>query len=207
MTPATRRKYAQRLPRAERREQLLDAALDMLGERQLQELTMEAVAAKAGIGKPVVYTAFRSRTELVEALLRREHERGLAQVRATMPDDLTKLGPTGAYAATISAFLRAVLKNPTRWRLILTVPDNAPREYRESLRAARSTILAQAQQLAKAGAALRPQLAGLDPGLLGHTMLSFAEMLGRLALSDPESYPRERLEQYASAAMALLGGE
>ena len=207
MTPATRRKYAQRLPRAERREQLLDAALDMLGERQLQELTMEAVAAKAGIGKPVVYTAFRSRTELVEALLGREHERGLAQVRAAMPVNLTKLGPTGAYAATISAFLQAVLNNPTRWRLILTVPDNAPREYRESLRAARSTILAQAQQLAKAGAALRAQLARLDPGLLGHTMLSFAEMLGRLALSDPESYPRERLEQYASAAMALLGGE
>jgi AcrR family transcriptional regulator len=206
VTPATRRKYAQRLPRAERREQLLDAALDVLGERQLQDLSMEAVASKAGIGKPVVYTAFRSRTEFVEALLHREHERGLAQVRAAMPDDLTKLGPTGAYAATISAFLHAVLKNPTRWRLILTVPDNAPREYRDSLRAARSTILAQAEHLAKAGAALRPELANLDPGLLGHTMLSFAEMLGRLAVSDPESFPRERLEQYASAAMALLGG-
>ena len=30
--------------------------------------------------------------------------------------------------------------------------------------------------------------------LLGHTMLSFAEMLGRLAVNDPETYPRERLE-------------
>jgi hypothetical protein len=86
------------------------------------------------------------------------------------------------------------------------VPDNAPREYRDSLRAARSTILAQAEQLAKAGAALRPELANLDPGLLGHTMLWFAEILGRLAVSDPDSFPRERLEQYASAAMALLGG-
>ena len=38
-----------------------------------------------------------------------------------MPDDLTTLGPTGAYAATVSAFLRAVRQNPTRWRLILTV--------------------------------------------------------------------------------------
>ncbi|MDT5367142.1 MAG: hypothetical protein QOC62_1573, partial [Mycobacterium sp.] len=71
---------------------------------------------------------------------------------------------------------------------------------------ARSTILAQAEQLANAGAALRPQLAKVDPALLGHTMLSFAEMLGRLAITDPETYPRERLEQFATDAMALLGG-
>ena len=205
MTPTTRRRYAPRLPREQRREQLLDAGLDVLAGCQLQDLSIEAVAASAGIGKPVVYTAFGSRTELVEALLHREHERGLAQVRDAMPDDLTKLGPTGAYAATVSAFLRAVLENPTRWRLILTVPDSAPREYRDSLRAARSTILAQAEQLANAGAALRPQLAKVDPALLGHTMLSFAEMLGRLAITDPETYPRERLEQFATDAMALLG--
>jgi AcrR family transcriptional regulator len=200
-----RRKYAPRLPREQRREQLLDAALDVLGECQLQELSMEAVAARAGIGKPVLYTAFRTRSELVTALLEREHERGLAQVRAAMPDDVTTLGPTGAYAATIAAFLRAVLENPTRWRLILTVPDTAPRDYRHSLRTARSAILAQAEGLAKAGIALQPRLSELDPVLLGHTMLSFAEMLGRLAVSDPDSFPRERLEQYANAAMKLLG--
>jgi hypothetical protein len=34
-------------------------------------------------------------------------------------------------------------------------------------------------------------------------MLSFAEMLGRLAVNDPESYPRERLEEFAVAAMGL----
>ncbi len=39
--------------------------------------------------------------------------------------------------------------------------------------------------------------------LLGHTMLSFAEMLGRLAVNDPETYPRERLEEFAVAAMGI----
>jgi hypothetical protein len=38
-------------------------------------------------------------------------------------------------------------------------------------------------------------------------MLSFAEMLGRLAVSDPDTYPRERLEQYAVAALGLLGAK
>ena len=67
------------------------------------------------MGKPVLYTVFRTRGELVTALLQREHQCGIQQVRAAMPDDLTLLGPTGAYAATVSAFLQVVLENPTRW--------------------------------------------------------------------------------------------
>jgi hypothetical protein len=87
------------------------------------------------------------------------------------------------------------------------VPDSAPREYRDALRRARGSILDQAQMLAKAGVALDPRLADLDPVLLGHTMLSFAEMLGRLAVTDPDTYPRERLEEFAVAALALLAGK
>jgi AcrR family transcriptional regulator len=199
------RKYAPRLPREQRREQLLDAAMTVLGGCQLHELSMEAVAEAAGVGKPVLYTVFRTRGELVAALLRREHRRGIDQVRAAMPDDLTVHGPASAYTATVSAFLQVVLENPTRWRLILTMPDSAPREYRDALRTARSSILAQAEELAKAGIALTPALTSLDPVLLGHTMLSFAGMLGRLAITDPETYPRERLEEFARSAMSLGG--
>ena len=178
--------------------------MTVLADCQLHELSMEAVAEAAGVGKPVLYTVFRTRTELVSALLRREHQRGLAQVAAGMPEDLVVGGPTGAYAATVSAFLRVVLENPARWRLILTVPDSAPQEYRDDLRRARSSILSQAEQLAKAGTALDKRLTDLDPVLLGHTMLSFAEMLGRLAINDPQTYPRERLEEFA-LAMGMLG--
>ena len=84
-----RRKYAPRLPPEQRREQLLDAAMTVLGDCQLHELSMEAVAEAAGVGKPVLYTVFRTRAELVSALLSREHQRGLEQVLAGMPDDLT----------------------------------------------------------------------------------------------------------------------
>jgi hypothetical protein len=37
-------------------------------------------------------------------------------------------------------------------------------------------------------------------------MLSFAEMLGRLAVNDPHTYPRERLEAYAIRVMELVRG-
>ncbi len=165
---------------------------------------MEAVAETAGVGKPVLYTAFRTRTELVTALLIREHQHGLTQVLDSLPTSMSSTGPTDAYTATVTAFLRCVLENPTRWRLILTVPDIAPRDYQAAVRNARNQILTQVEQMAKAGIAVDPRLSALDPELLGHTLLSFAEMLGRLAVHDPDSYPRERLEQYAAAAMTMF---
>ncbi|OLO99966.1 TetR family transcriptional regulator [Mycolicibacterium porcinum] len=201
-----RRRYAPRLPREERREQLLDAAMTVLHDCPLHELRMEAVAEAGGVGKPVLYTAFRTRAELVTALLIREHQQGLSQVLSALPKNLSVSSPTDAYTATVTGFLRCVLENPTRWRLILTVPDSAPRDYRAAVRNARSQILTQVEQMAKAGIAVDPRLAALDPELLGHTLLSFAEMLGRLAVHDPDNYPRERLEQYAAAAMTMFAG-
>ena len=130
----------------------------------------------------------------------------MAQVLTAMPTDLRPLGPAAAYAGTVTAFVRVVLENPTRWRLILTTPDDAPGEYRDHLRTARGAVLARAEELAHAGIALEPGLAGLDPVLLAHTMLSFAEMLGRLAVADPETYTSERLEAYAAALAATIGG-
>lgn len=179
----------------------------MLADCPLHELSMEAVTEAAGVGKPVLYTAYRTRAELVTALLTREHKRGLDQVRAALPNDLIVAGPTEAYTATVSAFLQSVLENPTRWRLILTVPDSAPREYRAAVRHARSQIVALAESFARAGIELDPRLTNLDPELIGHTMLSFAEMLGRLAVHDPETYTRERLEQYAATTMKMFAGQ
>lgn len=198
-----RRKYSPRLDRDQRRSQVLDAALTVLSTAGLHELNMEAVAAAADVAKAVVYTAFDTRTELVEALLQRELKQGLAELRNAMPDDLHDQEPTAAYAATISAFLQAVLENPSRWRLILTIPDSAPRDYRDSLRNARRVITDQAEELARAAADLTPRLAPLDPDLLGHAMLSFAEMLGRLAARDADTFPRERLENFANTLISL----
>ena len=178
--------------------------MTVLGGRQLHELSMEAVAEAAGVGKPVLYTAFRTRPNWCRRCCGANISVGWSRCWPACPTTSTEPGPTGAYAATVSAFLRVVLENPARWRLILTVPDSAPREYRDDLRRARSSILAQAEQLAKAGIALDKRLTDLDPVLLGHTMLSFAEMLGRLAVNDPETYPRERLEEFAAAAMGML---
>ena len=48
---------------------LLGATLRVLGERGFARLTMEAVAAQAGVGKPAIYRRFRDKAELVAAAL------------------------------------------------------------------------------------------------------------------------------------------
>ncbi|MBL1079884.1 TetR/AcrR family transcriptional regulator [Nocardia sp. 2] len=200
-----RRRYAPRLPPEERRAQLLDAAFAVLAKAELHELSMEAVAQEAGVGKPVLYTVFKTRADLVEALLERERERGLEQVADTLPADLLGADPVTAASATVEAFVAVALENPTRWRLILASPTAAPEEYRAALRSSRTGIFDQAEALVRMGAALDPRWAAMDSGLVTNSLLTVAEMLGRLAVSEPAEYPKERLEAFVRSIVALLG--
>jgi AcrR family transcriptional regulator len=59
--------------RAQRRREFVDAALRVL-ERQGPELLMDAVAAEAGVTKPVLYRYFSDKAELVDALAERGSE-------------------------------------------------------------------------------------------------------------------------------------
>ncbi len=202
-----RRRYAPRLPPQQRRAQLLDAAFTVLGRVELHELAMEAVAQEAGVGKPVLYTVFSTRAELVAALLERERERGLDQVAATLPTDLLGSDPVAAASATVEAFVGVALENPTRWRLILATPASAPDEYRAALRTSRDEIIDRADALIRMGSALDPRWATVDSNLLARSVLTVAEMLGRLAVGDPAEYPRERLEEFVRSIVGLLTGE
>ncbi|MCP9624371.1 TetR/AcrR family transcriptional regulator [Nocardia otitidiscaviarum] len=205
-TDRPRRRYAPRLPPEQRRAQLLDAAYAVLGRAELHELSMEAVAQQAGVAKPVLYTVFKTRAELVAALLERERERGLEQVADTLPTDLVGADPVLAASSTVAAFIGVVLEDPTRWRLILTSPGSAPEEYRAALRSSRTGIFDQAEALIRMGAALDSRWAAIDSGLLANSLLTIAEMLGRLAVSEPAEYPRERLDEFVRSIVGLLSG-
>ena len=67
--PAARRS---RLPAPRRRDQLLDVARDLILEDGTEAVTMESVAAGAGVSKTLGYAYFDNRTELLLALFDRE---------------------------------------------------------------------------------------------------------------------------------------
>lgn len=59
---------ARRLPKAERRRQLLDLALAIVREQGAGALTLATLAARAGVTKPVAYEHFTTREGLLFAL-------------------------------------------------------------------------------------------------------------------------------------------
>jgi AcrR family transcriptional regulator len=62
---------SQRLPRTERRAQLLEAALSVFTENGYHQAAMDDIAARAGVSKPVLYQHFPGKLELYLALIDR----------------------------------------------------------------------------------------------------------------------------------------
>jgi len=90
--------------RARRRREFVDAALRVL-EAQGPELLMDAVAAEAGVTKPVLYRYFHDKAALVDALAERGSQilldRLLPAIRAGVPARSRVRDGVGAYFAVI----------------------------------------------------------------------------------------------------------
>jgi AcrR family transcriptional regulator len=60
-----------RLTRGERRDALLDATVELVTSGDVAAVSMEAVAERAGVSRPLVYKHFANRSELLAAVYRR----------------------------------------------------------------------------------------------------------------------------------------
>jgi AcrR family transcriptional regulator len=93
-----------RLTRAERRDALLDVALAIVTSDDLAAVSMETVAERAGVSRPLVYKHFANRNELLAAVYQREavhlHRQLAAEVAAA--DSVEAM-----FRALISGSLRA----------------------------------------------------------------------------------------------------
>lgn len=76
-TDRERRDY---LPIDERRERVLDAAIDLVAEQGADALSLRNIAARMGVAHRVVHYAFGSKATLITELLRRESRRTMVLV-------------------------------------------------------------------------------------------------------------------------------
>ena len=83
-SPSTR--PSPRLSRAARRDQLLASAAAVLVERGVAALTMEGVAAEAGVSKALPYSHFENAQQLLHALRDRELDRFGASIVGAVRD-------------------------------------------------------------------------------------------------------------------------
>jgi AcrR family transcriptional regulator len=199
------RRYAPRLPPEERREQLLDATVTLIAEKGYESVSMEGIARKAGVTKPVVYDLFGSLADLLEALLEREEERALLQLAELLPEPDEDADPAQVLVDALDAFLRAVESRPDAWRLSLMPVEAMPGIVRKHVERDRTAIAKQLAAMVRWGLE-RIDVPISDVGLLAETIQLLAEEAARQHLSDPKRYPRERLTKFTASLLDSVQG-
>lgn len=103
--------------REARRQELLDAA-DRAIRRDGPEVTMEAIAAEAGITKPVLYRHFGDRDGLLAAVARRHADRLTRELRDALA---AEEHPRHRLRTTVDTYLRFLERDPELHRFVTRV--------------------------------------------------------------------------------------
>lgn len=189
-----------RLPAQARREQLLDTTRDIVHESGFHAVSIEGVARRAGVSRPIVYGHFGDLGGLLEALVKRENARALAQLAAILPAADDAADPADALLTAFRGYLETVRADPVTWRLALMPPEGAPELLRAQVIESREAVVALLTRLlggAGAGHAVSP-----DPPLTARMITVIADESARLLLTDPKHFPIERLLDHARWLLA-----
>jgi AcrR family transcriptional regulator len=187
-----------RLPASARREQLLDVALEVFAKQGYHGTSMNDVAERAGVTKPVLYQHFDSKRDLYLALLE--------EVGARMLSVITKATSeaTDGRTQTLAGF-RAYFHwvDADRDAFVLLFGSGARRD--EEFNAAVRSVEARAAE------AIAPLIAvDIDPvhqTTLAHGLVGLAEGVSRHLVGSGAAFDPDRLgEQVAELAWAGLRG-
>jgi AcrR family transcriptional regulator len=157
--------------RLQRREQFIDAGLELFGTLGLRRTTIRAVIRESGLAERYFYESFATLEELLLAV----YERIVEGLTARTLDAITVAGPDPREQARagLSAFARAVMADPRAGRVLLIEVVNAGEVLHRRRRAVRQAF---ADVIAERCPELPP---GLDRGTMGLALVgAVQELLG-----------------------------
>lgn len=180
-----------RLPRDERRAQLLGAALQAFSEGGYHQTLMDDIAERAGVSKPVLYQHFASKHDLYLGLVDEQSDhlvRTLELAMASSEENADRI------SATMAAYFEFVDRSDAGYRLIFASDQNSDPEVHQRLV---SMLEACAGAVARSIAADT----GLPPGeaqLLGVGLCGMAQAGAERWITQNRPMPRE----HAAALLA-----
>jgi AcrR family transcriptional regulator len=177
------RDVAERADAARNRRLILAAAAGLLASGGPGHVSIDAVAAAAGVGKGTVFRRFGSRAGLMHALIE-QHVASLAESVASGPPPL---GPGAPALVRLAAFLDAVVEVTARNAAIMAAYDQALAAPESALTTDRIRSVYDAWH-AHVSALITEARPGLDAELLAHILLdSLHGDLARRLLAGGES--------------------
>ena len=182
------RPRSNRLPRHERRRQLLDAAREVFVSQGYHAAAMDEIAERAGVSKPVLYQHFPGKLELYLALLDESVDALVETVRGAL---CSTADNRQRVAATFSAYFEYVAGQGQAFRLVFESDLGNEAAVRARLERGQRECAELVSQVVS-------QDAGLDEDeahLLSVGMVGLAQVTARYWLSTQDRMPREDAEQ------------
>ncbi|WP_369391184.1 TetR/AcrR family transcriptional regulator [Streptomyces sp. CG1] len=159
-----------RMPRAVREQQMLDAAVQIFGQRGYMAASMDEIAELAGVSKPLVYLYLNSKEGLFTACIRREATALTEAVRAGVCTDL----PVDRQLWDgLQAFFAHTAEHPDAWSVLHLQARTHGEPFAAEVAAMRTEIVSFVTRLV----AVAAREAHRDPDLPEHEVAGFAEAL------------------------------
>ncbi len=140
-----------RLPRAVREQQMLDAAVQLFSANGYHETSMDAIAARAEISKPMLYLYYGSKEELFGACLNREMGRFVDAVRTDIRvEGEPQPSPRELLRRTIVSVLHYIDANRDSW-IVLYTQATSSQAFAHTVREGRERIIDLVARLLETG--------------------------------------------------------
>ncbi len=186
-----------------RRDQVIDVARRLFGERGTTDVSMDEIASEAGVARSTVYVYFANRDELLRACLQRMHNQLIDAVAGSWEEDAE---PSVRLERLIEEMLARVDDSPAFFRLAL-VTQGAPSGSSEAVGSELALI-----GLAVAGLIRdlvvdgieRGEFRPIDPDLA--ITLIGQQLYGAMAVRAEEPRPPERSRAAADTVQFILHG-
>lgn len=203
-SPRRRRPYAARVSTAERRTQLLDAAITVIVRDGYAKVSIEAIALEASVTRPVVYGVFDGLGDLLTTLLDRQQMRAMEQLAPLLVANSAPGAEQDVRVLDmVRALAEAVKSDPETWRPILLAPQGTPEAVR--LRIASDRQRVREQIAAILGFSLEDRAGSADVDVLAHAVMAVLEHFGQLLLEEPDLFTVERLVTTVKAVLSAVG--
>jgi AcrR family transcriptional regulator len=203
MTTTSDRRYGGKTAdqrRAERREQLLDAGLELFGTQGFANVTIESLCAAAGLNPRYFYEQFATREAVLGAVYERHVQAVLTKVQAAIAQ--APADPGARLERGLTAFVSATLADERAARInyfeMVGVDAELEAQRRRVLRAYAELIAAQAAELDTLGPLGRGDLRMTAVALTGATDALIIDWLSSEGRSPQEAIVTTLLQIFAA---------